>query len=71
MYVAEYSPDGGAEHQVYFNTEAEADEFCDYKNPTGEKRKGIGISFLWYSYKFEPEVMTLDEAKDMYSEWDA
>ncbi len=69
MWVAEYAPDYGVEDQVYFNTEKEADEFCDYKNPT--ERKGIGISLLWYSYKYTPPVvMTIDEAKEKYDEWD-
>ncbi len=63
MWVAEYAPDGIA-YQVFFNTEYEADEFCDYKNPAD--LKGIGLSFLWYFYEFKPEIMTLDKAKEKY-----
>lgn len=63
-WVAEYSPDGGIERQVFFGAEYEAEEFCDYMNP--DEKKGVGMSFLWYSYKYEPVINTLEEAKLLY-----
>ena len=64
-WVAEYSPDGGIERQVFFGAEYEAEEFCDYMNP--DERRGVGMSFLWYSYELKIDKVSLEEAKRLYT----
>jgi hypothetical protein len=63
-WVAEYSPDGGIEDQVFFGTDDEAMEFCDYMNP--DDKRGVGCAFLWYSYELKINKVSLEEAKRLY-----